>query len=123
VKKLHVDGQLWGLSCALSPDDSRPSMEILPELCKILWWDGVHFLGAFDGFIATQQDAGQHIVKCWHASVLYSNGEGSKGEKDKDESSEEEDEEQEDNEGGVMLGFADERGEDKESSSNMYIEC
>ena len=108
VKKLHVDGQLWGLSRALSPDDSGPSMEILPELRKILRWDGARFSGAFDGFIAARRDAGQHIVKRWR--TLYSDGEGREGE----------DGRQEDNEGRFTLGFADERGEDEESSSSTY---
>ena len=121
VKKLHVDGKLWELSSALSPNDKGSSMEILPELRKILRPYGPRFWTAFDGFIAARRDTGQHIVKRWHVPVPYSDDEGSEGDEDESEIGGE-DEDWEDNEGAVALGFEDERGEAEEGSSNTDTE-
>jgi len=95
VEKLQVDANLWDLSHALSPNDDGPSMEILPELRKILRSGNARFRDAFDGFIAARRDAGQHIVKRRRVPVLYLDREGSEGEDDEDD-----DEAESDGEGG-----------------------
>jgi hypothetical protein len=122
VKKLQVDATLWDLSRALSPDNNGPSMEILPELRKILRPDGPRFWATFDEFIAARRYAGQHIVKRWRDSVPCLDSEGSEGENGEDESEsesdEQDDDEQEDSEGEVELWFEDEGGEVEESSYN-----
>jgi len=119
VEKLQVDTKLWDLSLALSLNDNRLSLEILPQLHKILQLDGVRFQDVFDGFIAAQWNAGQHIVKHRHVPILYPDSKASEGEEDADESDGEEDEKSENNKGEVELGVEDEREEAKEGSSNM----
>ena len=84
VKKLHIDGQLWGLSRVLSPNDNGPPLEILPELRKILRPDGARFRDAFDGFIAARRDTGQHIVKRRHVPIRNLDGKG-RGEVDEED--------------------------------------
>jgi hypothetical protein len=117
MKKLQIDATLWDLSRALSPDDNGPSMEILPELRKILRPDGPRFWATFDEFIAARRNAGQHIVKRWRDPVPCLDSEGEEDE-DESESDEQDDDEQEDSEGEVELWFEDERGEVVESSYN-----
>jgi len=124
VEKLQVDAALWDLSLALSPNDNGPSMEILPQLRKILRLDDARFRDAFDVFIAAWQDAGQRIVKRQRVPILYLDSEGSEGkeDKDEDESDGEEDEKQEGNEGEVELGVEDEREAAEEGGSNTDTE-
>ena len=118
MERLQVDAKLWDLSLALSPNDNGPSMEILPQLRKILRSDGARFRDAFDGFVAARRDAGQHIVKRRRVPILYPDSDASEGEEDADESDGEEDEKPENNEGEVELGVEDEREETEEGSSN-----
>jgi len=80
VEILRVDAKLWELSLALSPNDNGPSMEILPQLRKILRPGGGRFGDEFDGFIAARRDAGQHIVKGWRLPILYPYSEASERE-------------------------------------------
>jgi hypothetical protein len=102
VEKLQVDANLWDLSHALSPNDDGLSMEILPELRKILRSGNARFRDAFDGFIAVRRDAGRHIVKRRRVAILYLDSEDSAGEEDdadEEDSHGEEEQEQEGNEG------------------------
>ena len=125
VEKLQVDAALWDLSLALSPNDNGPSMEILPQLRKILRSDGARFRDAFDGFLAARRGAGQHIIKRRRVPMQYLDSEGSEGKEDDDEGggdSGEEDETHEDNEGEVELGIEDERVEAEEGGSNTDTE-
>ena len=76
MNKLQVDGQLWELFRALSPNDNGPSMDILPDLPKIVRPDGARFRDAFDGFIAARRDTGQHIVKRRRVPISYLDSKG-----------------------------------------------
>jgi hypothetical protein len=64
VMKLQVDdGLLEDLDLALVADDNGSSLEILPELRKIVRPDYGRFMDLFGEFIDDRQDVGQHIIK------------------------------------------------------------
>ena len=64
VMKLQIDPEIMDdLSAALRPDDDGPSVEILPELCKLVRPHNGSLGGAFDGFIATRRLAGRQVIK------------------------------------------------------------
>ena len=64
VKKLQTDeGMMGALSYALSDNDNGPSMEILPELCKLTRPHDTRFCNTFHDLIASRQNAGRHITK------------------------------------------------------------
>jgi hypothetical protein len=114
VEKLQVDsGLIADLSLALCSNDNGPITDILPGLCKLTRPDYTYFREAFDKFIATRREAGQHITKRRRPPIRPSDreeddddGDHSEGdeyessleeyEEDEDESSSEEDEEEED---------------------------
>jgi len=96
VEKLQVDAGLMGdLSRALCPDDDGQSMEMLPQLYKLVRPDYAHFGDAFDKFIAARRDAGQHITKRRRPPIPNSDSEEEEDNEDEDESDSEEDKEEE----------------------------
>jgi hypothetical protein len=96
TEKLQVDTGLMGdLSRALRPDDNGQSMEILPQLRKLVRPDYAHFGNAFDKIIAARRDAGQHITKRRRPFIPNSDSEEEDDDEDKDECVREEDKEEE----------------------------
>ena len=140
VEKLQVDGGLINdLSLALSSNENGPTTDILPELCKLTRPDYTRFGEAFDEFIATRREAGQHIIKRRRPPIPHSDSEeddddeddDSDLEEDKDDNNSEEDEEEDEEQEEVELGVEDEREEvdpntdtetDPESGSDDSLE-
>ena len=126
VEKLQIDsGLIDDMSRALCPNDNGPTVDILPELRKLTRPDYTRIGEAFDKFIATRREAGQHITKRRRPPIANSDSEEeehdnddsdfeqgvyeSDSEEDEDEDEDQDDEEQEGPE--VELGAEDETKE------------
>jgi hypothetical protein len=107
VEKLQVDcGLIVDLSFALDSNDNGPTTDILPELRKFTRPDYAGFGEAFDKFIATRREAGQHITKRRRPPIPYFDEED---DNDDDTDSEEDEDESDSEEPEVELGAEDER--------------
>jgi hypothetical protein len=122
VEKLQIDsGLIDDMSRALCSNDNEPTMDILPELRKLTRPDYTRIGEAFDKFIATRREAGQHITKRRRPPISHSDSEEEEDDDDDDDSdleedvdesdSEEDEEDEEQEEPEVELGVEDEREE------------
>jgi hypothetical protein len=137
VKKLQIDdGLIEDLAIALYANDNGSSMEILPELCKLVRPDYGRFMDSFDDLITERRDAGRHITKRRRlrtrrsprekeadASEDEKEGDESDGEEDGDESEDREVlerdvEDEDEGKGKEARARADDADDDPDSGSN-----